>query len=194
MKLIKDRLFLRKIADSYTLHRIKDNILTIEGDSQYTIGGIDPFYKLSKQNCDEIFGVVDVEELAEEETKKYATLTPKSFKHGFMYGFNKALELNKDKVFTKEEVHKLLRLVHILPNFELEQFEDENNVLQIDTFISHHIQQLTEIDVEIEMQCLDPTCDGVNRKGECITTGKPKLDSEKYIILKRKVVWKRYQQ
>jgi len=188
MKLIKDRLFLRKIADSYTLHRIKDNILTIEGDSQYTIGGIDPFYKLSKQNCDEIFGVVDVEKLAEK-------LSPNSsWKHGFIKGFKKAMELNKDKVFTKEEVHKLLRLVHILPNFELEQFEDENNVLQIDTFISHHIQQLTEIDVEIEMQCLDPTCDGVNRKGECITTGKPKLDSEKYIILKRKVVWKRYQQ
>jgi hypothetical protein len=131
--------------------------------------------KLSKQNCDEIFRAVDVEELAEEETKKYATLTPKSFKHGFMYGFNKAMELNKDKVFTLEQVHKLLRLVHILPNFELEQFEDENNVLQIDTFISHHIQQPTEIEVEIESKI---AIDGHTIFGY-------ELDSEGCLILKK---------
>lgn len=53
-KLIKDRLFLRKVVDSYVLHRIKDGILTIEGDSQYTIGGIEPFYKLSLKNCQAI--------------------------------------------------------------------------------------------------------------------------------------------
>lgn len=39
--------------------------------------------------------------------------------------------------------------------------------------------------VEIVEQCLDPTCDGVNRKGECITTGKPKLDADGCLILKR---------
>jgi hypothetical protein len=43
----------------------------------------------------------------------------------------------------------------------------------------------TEWDVEIVEECLDPTCDGVNRKGECITTGKPKLDSDGCLILRK---------
>jgi hypothetical protein len=45
--------------------------------------------------------------------------------------------------------------------------------------------QQTEWDVEIVEECLDPTCDGVNRKGECITTGKPKLDSDGCLMLKK---------
>lgn len=55
-------------------------------------------HKLSKQNCDEIFGVVDVEKLADE----YCTHEPKNAKElrdvnliklGFRSGFNKAMEL-----------------------------------------------------------------------------------------------------
>jgi hypothetical protein len=42
-----------------------------------------------------------------------------------------------------------------------------------------------EIEVEIEMQCLDPTCDGINRKGICIPGDKPKLDSQGCLILKK---------
>ena len=135
---------------------------------------------LSKQNCDEIFGVVEVEKLAIDIWKDLGVFTEND-KHlwfgGFRNGFNKAMELNKDKLFTLEEVHKLLRLIHILPNFELEQFEDENNVLQIDTFISHHIQQPTEIDVEIESKI---AIDGHTILGY-------ELDSEGCLILKRVV-------
>jgi len=36
--------------------------------------------------------------------------------------------------------------------------------------------QQTEWDVEIVEECLDKNCDGINKKGVCITTGKPKLD------------------
>jgi len=133
-KLIKDRLFLRKVADSYTLHRIKDNILTIEGDSQYTIGGIDPFYKLSKQNCDELFGVVDVEKLAEK-------LSPNSsWKHGFIKGFNKALELNKDKVFTLEDMKKAYFKGDYDALYDGAYSEKENEFIQ-------SLQQPTEIEV-----------------------------------------------
>lgn len=39
---------------------------------------------------------------------------------------------------------------------------------------------------EIEMQCIDPNCDGVNRKGICIPSNKPKLDSEGCLIFKNK--------
>lgn len=43
----------------------------------------------------------------------------------------------------------------------------------------------TEWDVEILEECLDKNCDGINKKGECITTGKPKLDEEGCLILKK---------
>jgi hypothetical protein len=39
---------------------------------------------------------------------------------------------------------------------------------------------------EIEMQCIDPNCDGVNKKGCCIPSNKPKLDSEGCLIFKNK--------
>jgi hypothetical protein len=45
--------------------------------------------------------------------------------------------------------------------------------------------QQTEWDVEIVEECLDKNCDGINKKGECITTGKPKLDKEGCLILKK---------
>jgi len=164
-------------------------------------------FKLSKQNCEEEFakamGVVDVEKLAEARYPNevgYA-VSDSNFRIGelqdaYQEGFNKAMELNKDKVFTKEEVHKLLRLVHILPNFELEQFEDENNVLQIDTFISHHIQQPTEIEVEIEMElivigqcnCYCHTNKGIIHFSACCNPKRieqPKLDSEGCLMLKK---------
>jgi hypothetical protein len=48
------------------------------------------------------------------------------------------------------------------------------------------LYQPTEIEVEIERQCLDPNCDGVNRKGCCIPGDKPKLDSEGCLIIKKK--------
>jgi hypothetical protein len=45
--------------------------------------------------------------------------------------------------------------------------------------------QQTEWDVEIVEECLDKNCDGINKKGVCITTGKPKLDKEGCLILKK---------
>jgi len=146
------------------------------GETIATSWGVVDGKKLSKQNCDEIFGVIDVEEIADRHTFGQRNHEWKAY----IAGFNKNAELNKDKVFTKEEVHKLLRLVHILPNFELEQFEDENNVLQIDTFISHHIQQPTEIEVEIVMG------DSIGISDLYTPDNKPKLDSEGCLILKKR--------
>jgi hypothetical protein len=98
---------------------------------------------LSKQNCDSLFGVVDVEKLAEEEypsgddwTNEQSLVRKLAFKNGF----NKAMEL----------------------------------------------YQPIEIEVEILMQCIDPNCDSLNRKGCCIPGDKPKLDSEGCLILKKK--------
>ena len=59
-----------------------------------------------------------------------------------------------------------------------------------DTAIYHlnkwkSLQQPTEIEVEIEMECLDPNCDGINKKGVCIPGDKPKIDSNGCLILKK---------
>jgi len=102
------------------------------------------FSKLSKQNCEEIFGVIDVEKLADEITKEYATLTPKAFKRGVVLGINKAIELNKDKVFTTEDMRKAFELGYdaSADTYMTERKEKEFEIL---------IQQPTEIDVEIVM-------------------------------------------
>jgi hypothetical protein len=62
---------------------------------------------LSAKNCDEIFGVVDVDKLAKQFTidESYGEISGDLFK-GYIYGFNKAMELNKDKVFTLEDLEK----------------------------------------------------------------------------------------
>ncbi len=52
--------------------------------------------KLSKQNCDEIFGVVDVEKLAEEfvnDLQIASETVKRAVKLGYDEGFNKAMEL-----------------------------------------------------------------------------------------------------
>jgi hypothetical protein len=48
------------------------------------------------------------------------------------------------------------------------------------------LYQPTEIEVEIEMQCIDPNCDSLNRKGCCIPGDKPRINAEGYLILKKK--------
>jgi hypothetical protein len=131
-------------------------------------------HKLSKQNCDEIFRAVDVEELAEEETKKYATLTPKSFKRGFMYGFNKAMELNKDKVFTLEQMSVA--------------YNTNRSGTLFEQLINSFGGQPTEIEVEIEMEC--PQCQEWGYVSECRKDCnkkflQPKLDSEGCLTLKK---------
>jgi hypothetical protein len=39
---------------------------------------------------------------------------------------------------------------------------------------------------QFEMQCIDPNCDGINKKGCCIPSNKPILDSEGCLIFKNK--------
>jgi hypothetical protein len=74
--------------------------------------------KLSKQNCDSLFGVVDVEKLADDVVMNYLTEgNPNGdFKKStigmddniiwWKAGFNKAMELNKDKVFSEDIIEE----------------------------------------------------------------------------------------
>jgi hypothetical protein len=141
-------------------------------------------YKLSKQNCDDIFGVIDVEKLAEEDCSihhPYHPVHDQTTRATFIRGFNKAMELNKDKVFTLEDMincwNKALKFQVLRQTF--------GEYIQ-------SLQQPTEIEVEIEMEKVDyetkviGAVKGVKGSGDKITTYKtvPKLDSEGCLILK----------
>ena len=95
---------------------------------------------LSKQNCDEIFGVVDVIDVVYKQVRN---------------GFDGVID-SFTEAFAKECINRAMKLY-----------------------------QPTEIEVEIEMECLDPNCDGINKKGVCIPGDKPKLDENGCLILKR---------
>ena len=151
-------------------------------------------YVLSKQNCEEEFakamGVIDIDKLAEK-------LSPNSsWKYGFIRGFNKAMELNKDKVFTESDIFSVVN--HILSKLvKVDGFDQKylfpEEVYQEVTWKTKQIQQPTEIDVEIEMEkVVDETkiigaIKGVKGSGDKITTYKsvPKLDSSGCLILKK---------
>jgi len=133
-------------------------------------------HKLSKQNCDEIFGVIDVEKLADElkvgiSYKEYDHL----IKRGIIVGFNKAMELNKDKVFTLEDMR-------IAYNDGMANVDSDGDYIDrpdddfIDTIAT--IQQPTEIEVEIEMESI-----GIGDK--YTPEPKPLLDSLEQLILKK---------
>jgi hypothetical protein len=95
--------------------------------------------KLSKQNCDEIFGVVDVEEIADIHTFGQRNHEWKAY----IAGFNKAMELNKDKVFTLEDIKKAY--------IQGKHGGKTQAYVEFDDYIQS-LQQPTEIEVEIEMR------------------------------------------
>jgi hypothetical protein len=131
--------------------------------------------KLSKQNCDEIFGVIDVEEIADRHTFGQRNHEWKAY----IAGFNKNAELNKDKVFTIEDMKRGCSLIFLALGDGGDITTDE----VIESVLS--TQQPNEIEVEIEMQCCgnySPPCN-IN----CEYGGKPKLDSEGCIILTKKI-------
>jgi hypothetical protein len=146
--------------------------------------------KLSIKNCETIERGYDLEELAidyangelsKEFTSKVGNFY--GFSSSYIEGFKKALELNKDKVFTLEDMKNFIQFLKL--KYNARQFyigkDNEDMVYEF----TQSLQHPTEIAVEVEMECLDPNCDGVNRKGDCISTGKPKLDENNCIILKR---------
>jgi len=175
---------LTKITGIYTLLDDNDKMIAsddVDMQKDYEIG------KLSKQNCDEIFGIIDIEKLAEEYDPNYA-ITDISNGFHFIEGFNKAMELNKDKVFTLEDMKNAMNWM-MTQYFE---FYEQPTTGRREQYLES-IQQPTEIEVEIEMKkVVDETkvigaVKGVKGSGDKITTYKtvPKLDSEGCLILKK---------
>ena len=113
-------------------------------------------YSLSKQNCDEIFGVLDIKKLANERSKTCEDCDVPVFKagyyDGFQEGFEEAMELNKKKVFTATNLK--VGMIHLLylekEKNEFSEVFKERQFKFIDDYIQH-LQKPKEIDVEVEM-------------------------------------------
>jgi len=166
--------------------------LYAEDGSKIGSSAPNPMNKLSIKNCQAIENGYDLDELAVLSTKDETTIVGnQKMAQGFIKGFNKAMELNKDKLFTVEDVRKAMSIGLSIGYGR--QFEIENKSVEIDSYIKS-LQQPTEIEVEIEMEkVVDETkmigvVKGVKGSGNKITTYKsvPKLDENGCLILKKK--------
>jgi hypothetical protein len=138
--------------------------------------------KLSQSNCDEIFGVVDVEKLAYDSSQEYLIKPIESpiFTFGYEEGFEKAMELNKDKVFTLEDMKKGIDMCIELMNNKGSEFRTHKQT------IIQSLQQPTEIEVEIVTEPMN--IDEIREQSKGFlnaNTNKPKLDSNGNLILKK---------
>jgi len=137
-------------------------------------------YKLSKQNCDEIFGVIDVEKLAEENAKFKENFVIESsqvapYRLGFRNGYNKAMELNKDKLFTLEDI----RIAIVYGEKHRDMDAGKIPYQPFFEFLSS-LQKPTEIEVEIEMEENCMPMPNIHQKIYL-----PKLGSDGCLILKK---------
>lgn len=169
---MKAKLILKKHNDCYSLNDYSEPskgyplVIAHSDDENFR-------YKLSKQNCDEIFGVFDVEKLAEECSIDWEGEVMESIVGVYKEGFNKAMELNKDKVFTEEDMRKAY--------FDGYNDKEENKFFNP----SKSIQQPTEIEVEIVMEDVMYTSN-MPKEGEQRPSQRPKLDENGCLILTKK--------
>jgi len=142
---------------------------------------------LSKQNCDEIFGVVDVDKWVAEkvdnrfdENDGYHKVV---FVEGLVDGFNKAMELSKDKLFTLEEV-MFAWDAGVMSRSILGMFSGDlyaKHLKEHRDSYRQSLQQPTEMNVEIVMG------DSIGISDLYTPDNKPKLDSSGCIILTKKI-------
>jgi hypothetical protein len=139
--------------------------------------------KLSVKNCIEIKNGYDLDKLAED-FAKYHSIYPTAqddTEYGFKNGFNKAMEMNKDKVFTLKDVKQAIF------NFANYDRKTISELDRMDIAVSS-IQQPTEIDVEIKMEpCFyDQSLGGFSTSyTEDKPKEQPKLDKDGCLILKK---------
>ena len=157
-----------KLGDEYKLYSHDSCIATTQES---------PHKRLSKQNCDEIFGVVDVVDVIYKQAKNGFDGIINPFTEAFAKAcIDKSMELNKDKLFTVEDVKKIVEMSRDIKYV----------TFSIDELISS-LQQPKEIEVEIEMEKEVGTKLHDDGREFFWTDGiKPKLDADGCLILKIK--------
>jgi hypothetical protein len=179
-----------------------DNIYTLMDDDKMIASSDSDFQtdyeikKLSKENCDEIFKVVNIETLSDEYShdsiwfNKRGTYNNQEFfeyiaKKSFTDGFNKAMELQKDKLFTVEDVKHAMNRVWSWMSIE-EEDEDCDLLNELENKVIQSLQQLTEIEVEICCYIGNGDTESDSFKDPLVTnTGIPKLDENGCIVLRK---------
>jgi len=120
-------------------------------------------FKISKENCDNIFGLFNLENLSKEYSSKVFGNNENS-KIDFMAGFNKAIEIFGGKEYN---------LLQVYSAFEAGERNDRH---LLDDVITDKNKKIT---VEIEL-------DDIIKSELSSIKAKPKLDENGYIILKKK--------
>ena len=135
-----------KKNDSYLLN-VDSLPYAVSNNNLYT-------QRLSKENCDEIFGIIDVEKLAEEwvfqiNGNKWSNNdnTAGDNYGSYKEGFDKAIELNKDKVFTEEQMFRMFLFGHSLSEAIKRGVIEDKPVGEIFNDRIQSLQQPTEIEV-----------------------------------------------
>ena len=149
-------------------------------DGEIGIGSTHPElqgYKLSKQNCDEIFGVFDVEKLAIG-YDLYEKINFVGQTRAYKAGFNKAKELDKDKVFTLGDMRKAMDWI-MTQYFE---FHEQPSIGRREHYLQLLQQPIAiEVEIETETKVWEFISNGEFESFEII----PKLDSNGCLILKK---------
>jgi hypothetical protein len=167
------------------LHKINNIYSLMDNDKMIASSDLDfqidyEIKALSKENCDHIFGVFDVDVFIDEmlvnRGEHISRVRNKIYGEERDLGrecFNKATELNKDKLFGVKEVVELCKILLSNP------FEKCGKTYQelTDNYIQS-LQQPTEIEVEVEQTLVQSSIDG-----EAIW--KYKLDENSCLVLKR---------
>ena len=159
---------LNKVDNGYVL--LVDNIMYATDND-----------KLSKENCDEIFAVVSPEVMM-----KDIESNCEKTKEGYILGFQMVMELNKDKLFTEQDITNAMN--RVWDWCEDEKDKDCSSMTELREKHIQSLQQPTEIDVKIEMEC--PQCQEWGYVTECRKDCnkkflQPKLDSNRNLILKK---------
>jgi hypothetical protein len=144
--------------------------LYAEDGSKIGSSAPNPMNKLSLKNCQAIENGYDLDELAVLSTKEETTIVGnQKMAQGFIKGFKKAMELNKDKLFS------------IINLMSIDDISFEDAICKFQS-----LQQPKEIEVEIEMEnyvkYVPKSLETVYPTGGV----RPKLDADGCLILKKK--------
>ena len=154
----------------YNLEDEKGNVIGTSYQFKSSVGDAIK-YKLSKQNCDEIFGVYSPSELSKVLTE--------GERGAFEFDYCIEREHNKDKLFTIEDMLKAYEKGASFGTTNL------GNTYYFDELI-HSMKQPMEIEVEIVTESMNLDEIRLQSKGFLnANTNKPKLDSNGCLILKK---------